>query len=821
MKNILFIHPEGNINNNPNFFGIVELLCKHGYKITIISPRRSDIDIEPPCEGVSIIQIEITNFLDAYYYPFFIPKELHKKPDSLRAFVMDNYGPFDLVIGIDRGIIEAFYVAQALGVPYGLISYEIFFSEETGKDFKEPEIAACRDISFAICQDKLRSFHLSEENVIPIEKIVDIPLAGRSVARGKHTHFLHELLRIEKDLKIALYIGEVFTNWAAFNEVMESSDSWNDQWVLILHQRYAQYDRAKLKSILAKKNKNVFISPCPSLPLQQIHLILDAADIGIAFYLPSTQSGLFTEGNNLRYLGMASGKISTYLQHGLPILINDIGEMSRYVDQYQLGAVVNKFEDIPDLLKNFTDKALSRCRENCYSFFENRLDLNITITPFLSLIHSLCGDSKYGSSFTTAQAWGVNQQSIGAEELQAECSSMPEVITCNQLNKYKHLQKYRTKQIAFGTENGSIFLGDGWGYNETLPDEQVTFNWAIGKSASLFLSLPQDIIKLTARMKSHHFPEPQIVTVKVDGKKIGEWQLFGTWMWEEHSVIIKPEDHRRDISIIEFIFSQNINPEHDDRHLAVLFESLSLDTDGFIITTNSFSDFTYSKQAHFAYFEDNDVELYGKKKDPGLCDLKVYQDLLVYTFLKKYIPKGSRILDIGGGDSRIIKAMKNDYECWNIDKLEGVGNGPNSIDVAGFRLIRDYIGNFNKELPDNYFDFVFSISALEHTPGDDKTNAVIIKDINRVMKADAFSLHCFDIVIKPEEVWTNNLLPYIFKHVKTMNYFIPFANMKEDPTLYVMTEASYDLYWKNTTQQSYKEFGKPLSYNVLWKKSGG
>ena len=44
---------------------------------------------------------------------------------------------------------------------------------------------------------------------------------------------------------------------------------------------------------------------------------------------------------------MASGKISTYLQHGLPIVVNAIGEMSGHVRQYELGAVIGKLQDIP------------------------------------------------------------------------------------------------------------------------------------------------------------------------------------------------------------------------------------------------------------------------------------------------------------------------------------------------------------------------------------------------------------------------------------------------------------------------------------------
>lgn len=239
------------------------------------------------------------------------------------------------------------------------------------------------------------------------------------------------------------------------------------------------------------------------------------------------------------------------------------------------------------------------------------------------------------------------------------------------------------------------------------------------------------------------------------------------------------------------------------------------------IDKNDFSFFTYSKIRHFAFFGDNDVALYGSRIDSDVCDLKVYQDLLVYTFIQEHVPKGSKLLEIGGGASRIIEAVKHDYECWNLDKLEGLGNGPasvNSIEIKGFRLVADYIGNFSTELPDDYFDFVFSISALEHTPGDAESNRNICKDINRVMKQGALSLHCFDVVLRNGHVWTNDLLPYIFDNIETINPFVPFSALLNDTSLYSMSEKSYNSYWRETTKKTYQEFGKPLSYNVLWKK---
>ena len=230
-----------------------------------------------------------------------------------------------------------------------------------------------------------------------------------------------------------------------------------------------------------------------------------------------------------------------------------------------------------------------------------------------------------------------------------------------------------------------------------------------------------------------------------------------------------------------------------------------------------FQDFTYSKRSHFNQFQRFKAYI---NINPDACDLKIYQDLLVYNFITQNLPKGSKLLEIGGGNSRVLEALKQDYECWNLDKFEGVGNGPNQItNYANSRIVLDYIGNFNAELPNQYFDCVFSISTLEHITEDQITFDKITQDIDRILKPLGFSLHCFDVVIRPAEVWTNQFLPYLFNTQKTLNSRIDFDQIKLDPDLYGMSETAYRQFWQPTTQKSYQEFGQPISYNILWQKS--
>lgn len=240
-----------------------------------------------------------------------------------------------------------------------------------------------------------------------------------------------------------------------------------------------------------------------------------------------------------------------------------------------------------------------------------------------------------------------------------------------------------------------------------------------------------------------------------------------------------------------------------------------------IFTPENFNRFTFSRKTHFVLFDycEFDKMLFQRKIKIDDCDLKVYQDLLVFAFLSHNIPKGAKILDVGGGVSRILQYFKNDYECWNIDKLEGCGNGPNEANLEGVNLVQDYIGNFNQKLPEGYFDFVFSISALEHVPNKDyELYDSISKDINRILKVSGLSLHCFDVVQKNDFVWTNSLLPYFFDTFHPYNKFMPFEEMIRDEDLFVMSEQYYTKTWQHVTKKTYEDFGKPFSCNILWKK---
>jgi SAM-dependent methyltransferase len=235
---------------------------------------------------------------------------------------------------------------------------------------------------------------------------------------------------------------------------------------------------------------------------------------------------------------------------------------------------------------------------------------------------------------------------------------------------------------------------------------------------------------------------------------------------------------------------------------------------------NDFEKYTYSKRSHISELQSFADELFKEKTNFYLSDLKRYQDAFVAMFIGKFITTSSRLLEVGGGYSRILQAFHKDYECWNIDPFEGLGDGPTFVGKMPYKLVLDYMGNFNKELPDNYFDFVFSISALEHVPDENGTVKLVLDDIQRVLKPGGFSLHLLDAVLINEQIHYHKFITMSYAQYETFGKLPDSNKIITDPDLFFMAKEAYDLHWKQYTNTEYEAFGKPLNISILWKKSG-
>lgn len=370
-QRILLLHPEGNSFNNPSLLCIIDLLVEK--KIGIDLRHARTIAPMPDCQGIKFLPYgRMLKRIKSVVFD-----KISAWPLMYLSVWFENiflYKRYDLIIGVDRqGLIEASILSGIKKTPYVFISFEITCENETSRRYKLPERKASKNVTAWLIQDNVRADLLQRENYLPTSNKFILPLASAGTGELSMQR-LRDHIGISVHKKVAITIGSI-SDWSMSHELLRSVVDWPDDWVLIVHARDGKtyellYDElASLSPLLGSK---IFISDAAAEKVDAMGSILSGVSAGLAFYQPNYKRPL--TGKNLEYLGLASGKISTYLRYGIPVIMNEIGVYAVEARQFQFGFVVDHPKNIKDCLKDICNKTYQK---NAKHYFNTKIDFNI------------------------------------------------------------------------------------------------------------------------------------------------------------------------------------------------------------------------------------------------------------------------------------------------------------------------------------------------------------------------------------------------------------------------------------------------------------
>jgi SAM-dependent methyltransferase len=124
--------------------------------------------------------------------------------------------------------------------------------------------------------------------------------------------------------------------------------------------------------------------------------------------------------------------------------------------------------------------------------------------------------------------------------------------------------------------------------------------------------------------------------------------------------------------------------------------------------------------------------------------LKTWQDLVLFAAIKD--SAGLDMAEIGGGNSRLLHALKDANRCCNVDRFDGSDGGPAAeVMIPGVRNVLAYLGDFSPTLPDSSLDVIYSVSVLEHVP--DAGLAAVLDDSLRILRPGGRAFHAIDLYV--------------------------------------------------------------------------
>ena len=176
-------------------------------------------------------------------------------------------------------------------------------------------------------------------------------------------------------------------------------------------------------------------------------------------------------------------------------------------------------------------------------------------------------------------------------------------------------------------------------------------------------------------------------------------------------------------------------------------------------------------------------------------------------------------MEIGQGYPRVLRQLQQDYECWMIAPFEQTSLPPGAQHLLQERLITGKFETGNTAIPVDTFDCVFSVAVLGQLPNNPDVFENALCTINQALAPGGYSLHCVNVILKPDRISLNGALSYFGTHADPLHEFVSFDTLRNDPDLFTLSEQFYKAHWQAKTKQPYKRFGKPTVCNVLWQKA--
>jgi O-antigen biosynthesis protein len=185
-------------------------------------------------------------------------------------------------------------------------------------------------------------------------------------------------LGLDDETPVALYMGSL-ADWSGARHLLQSTRVWRGPWRLVLHERFGAHDEVRrLVNAYADPARIVLSEQRYQTPEQLAGLIRSAA-LGVALYTPTFESPWV--GRNIAHIGLASGKIASYLQHGVPVATHGLGEISMLIGRYGAGQLFTL--DRPFVPQLPAAGGSARCRR----LFEQHLDMERFAPALLDLFN--------------------------------------------------------------------------------------------------------------------------------------------------------------------------------------------------------------------------------------------------------------------------------------------------------------------------------------------------------------------------------------------------------------------------------------------------
>lgn len=380
---ILVIAPIIHLATMPTGMEPIRLLAENGDEVDVLTFRHA---AHPPfTSSHPKCRVELIPFPDNDLGKLF--SSLVRMPESLRSkrYKDNNY---DVVFAISQlGLIYAWRYWQGTGVPIIYLNDEIRFGKE-GRNaavrlykrvLKWLEVRANQSAAFSIIQDEERADLLAEANRIDRASIMILPNAMAGKSGRLESRYLQERFGLPESAIILLSVGMVSPFFYSL-ELVQAARNWPVNYRLILHSRYNQMNEPYFQQVQLNADHLRTLFSLAPVSFAELDQLISSAHIGLALYADF--------GPNITSVGKSSGKVSSFLKNGIPVIAQDFPSFS-WIEQEGCGICVSNLEEvIPSAQRILAD--YRTYSENAMRTYDNYLSIDKYFEQIRSKMKEIC-----------------------------------------------------------------------------------------------------------------------------------------------------------------------------------------------------------------------------------------------------------------------------------------------------------------------------------------------------------------------------------------------------------------------------------------------
>jgi len=369
MKVALILNENRPLSTYPSVFNTAHILSKKGWKVSLFVPENMNVDYE--LKNVKIIKFAITKQAIIGLLP-----TLFKYTRGYNLLI--SFHQYAL---IGAGLINLFYRIPFVYFCLEILAFDQIMSFKS-KIRKRLEIFFNKRAVLTIVQDVVRKNMIFNLHKLNNETIFCVPNSYMGIV-NQNGDYLRKKWGIPEDRIIVLYAGGI-EQWAIDEKIIAAVKDWDDKFVFVLHgwsrDGYIEKLRPIINEINMEKTK-IYLSE-DTLSIHEYEQMVSSADIGLCWYRKNLPE-------NVKKIGFSSGKFSSFLRSGLPVIVPTYLEgISNFIEKYQFGIEVPDEFEIKKALTTISSD-YQKFRNNAFQFYKERIDFEINFEKVFNKLNDI------------------------------------------------------------------------------------------------------------------------------------------------------------------------------------------------------------------------------------------------------------------------------------------------------------------------------------------------------------------------------------------------------------------------------------------------